>query len=372
MTRAHRKNHNLDKILQVVIFTLLLPVIYFSLFSIPIISAEETTYKLLAPLPLSGGGSLDTTTTASMYIPGMVMLIIGIAGVLAIVKIIYGGVVYISTDAIEGKSDGKQHIQDALWGLLLIISSWVILYTINPKLININLEIEKFQISGSFDDTNIGRVPTRQEIEDEKSITGCVNCVAIAPGYIDPSLIGTTPPKPPGEYGSGAAGCAATHACYVNGELGQKLLRLTRKINEVNASSLPIIGRKISWRVNEMFPPTTKHSHPCHNPDTPFAGMCVDASIDASECVGNNNCPRGPLSRDAWKLATFFEAANAEGLYLVYELPLNMQGRATQLYNEIKKIKPNLVLNQNQIVSINIRLEHFSIYLNRAVHDRRQ
>jgi len=102
----------------------------------------QTDYTLLAPIPLEGleGGDTEETTPGP-YIEGVFTLIIAIAGGLAVIKIIFGGIKYMSTDAFTGKSDAKETIQNALWGLLLVISSWLILSTINEDLVNFNLEI---------------------------------------------------------------------------------------------------------------------------------------------------------------------------------------------------------------------------------------
>jgi hypothetical protein len=42
-------------------------------------------------------------------------------------------------DAITGKEEGKARIQRALGGLLLALASYIILYTINPNLVSLNL-----------------------------------------------------------------------------------------------------------------------------------------------------------------------------------------------------------------------------------------
>lgn len=109
-------------------------------------------YTPLAPLPGTTSGDCvkdedgkisDCTTDIQTYLPGVFKLAIGIAGVLAVLMIIIGGVQYITTDAIQGKSEGKERIQNALWGLVLVLVSWILLYTINPKLTVFNLNIEK-------------------------------------------------------------------------------------------------------------------------------------------------------------------------------------------------------------------------------------
>ena len=110
-------------------------------------AAEETEYTLLQPIPLEDVDGDDTeTTTASDYIKGMFTLIIAVAGGLAVVKLIFGGIKYMSTDAFSGKSEAKDIIQNAVWGLLLVISAWLILYTVNPDLIKLDLSIPEYEI----------------------------------------------------------------------------------------------------------------------------------------------------------------------------------------------------------------------------------
>lgn len=126
----------MKKTFLLIIVSCLLPVAVFAQESF-----APTEYELLVPLP-----GIETTegsgkTTAAAYIPGLFALIIGIAGVLAVIKIIFGGIQYMSTDAFTGKSEAKATIQNALWGLLLAVSAWLILNTINPDLVNFDLNI---------------------------------------------------------------------------------------------------------------------------------------------------------------------------------------------------------------------------------------
>lgn len=102
---------------------------------IPVAYAQN--YTPLAPIP----GTVDSQgqVDISNYIPRVFTTLIGIAGVLAVVMIVIGGIQYMSTDAILGKSEGKEKIKNALWGLLLALGAWAILYTINPNLLNLNI-----------------------------------------------------------------------------------------------------------------------------------------------------------------------------------------------------------------------------------------
>ena len=119
---------------------LLLAVYYLLSTAVPALA--QTEYQLLAPIPLNGPSSGETpATTAELYIKGVFTLIIAVAGGLAVVRIIFGGIQYMSTDAFEGKSEAKTVIENAIWGPLLAISAWLILFTINPDLIEFDLTI---------------------------------------------------------------------------------------------------------------------------------------------------------------------------------------------------------------------------------------
>lgn len=113
----------------------------------PTPTPSPTEYTLLAPIPLQGAsGGVTETTNTNEYLRGLFQLIIGIAGGLAVVMIIYGGIIKMSSDAVSGQNKANDIISNAIWGLLLAIASWLILYTINPNLIDINLNIPAQEI----------------------------------------------------------------------------------------------------------------------------------------------------------------------------------------------------------------------------------
>ncbi len=75
-------------------------------------------------------------TNLQTYVPGLFKLSIGIAAVMAFVMITVGGIVYATSDSLTNKSEGRRYIENALWGLLLVIGAYVILNTINPKILS--------------------------------------------------------------------------------------------------------------------------------------------------------------------------------------------------------------------------------------------
>lgn len=84
---------------------------------------------------------LAAATTASGYLDNLYIWMLGIVGLSSLFALVYGGVLYIFSGAIESTSEAKRWIKNALWGLLLAATSWLILNTINPELVKkINIE----------------------------------------------------------------------------------------------------------------------------------------------------------------------------------------------------------------------------------------
>ncbi len=122
--------------------------------TLPSNSSPRTTggsayiYTLLAPMPGLLGTTIDTRTGLGTYLNTLYTAGIAIATGLAVLMIIFGGIQYVSSDAIGGKSDGKGKIQDAILGLLLAFMSYIILNTLNPDLLKNDLTLENVQTSG--------------------------------------------------------------------------------------------------------------------------------------------------------------------------------------------------------------------------------
>lgn len=104
------------------------------------------TYKALAPI--EGVTSNDEEVkTIEEYLPVLFNWGIAIAVILAILMTIYGGIKYMTTDAFTNKKDGKKIIQQAIVGLLLALSAWLILEQINPQILKPNTLTPKLNSS---------------------------------------------------------------------------------------------------------------------------------------------------------------------------------------------------------------------------------
>ena len=101
-------------------------------------------YNFLSPLP--GVGIFDPTSTAGpnslgRYLNPMITIFIGICGVLAVIMILMGGIEYMTSELVSSKEAGKERIRDALFGLLLALGAWTLLYTLNPDLLKSDVTV---------------------------------------------------------------------------------------------------------------------------------------------------------------------------------------------------------------------------------------
>lgn len=124
---------------------------------------ENRSYRLLAPFPGLSilfdpdlcqeqaalgkpvfGGSCDDQVSA--FINLGLKILIGAACVLLVLRIMFEGYKYITTDIPRLKVNAKSGLWDAVLGLVLALSSFLILNTINPKLLENTVNIDRLEI----------------------------------------------------------------------------------------------------------------------------------------------------------------------------------------------------------------------------------
>lgn len=121
---------------------------------------------------------------------------LGIAALLAVITITWGGFQYMTTDAIGDKKEGKEWITSAIYGLLIILFSYILLVTINPKIVNFSLfsgttnsTINSQSTSGT---SPTGNVPGNSNINTESGSVPTNNILNSTPGTTDTTV--TNPP----------------------------------------------------------------------------------------------------------------------------------------------------------------------------------
>ncbi len=113
---------------------------------------EEATQRPFTPIPPNPAvpipgvrftpateeGGIISVPYLAQYISGIYRLSVGLGAILAAIMIVYGGFRYMLSASAPGVSDGKTIIQDAFIGLVVLLSSFLILKTINPRLVEMN------------------------------------------------------------------------------------------------------------------------------------------------------------------------------------------------------------------------------------------
>lgn len=104
------------------------------------------SYTLLEPLPVIPGVGGGTSMDLNTYIGYIFKFSIAIAAFLAVIMIIWGGFEIMTSEAIPVKMEGKERIKNAIIGLIMVLASYLILNTIDPRLVQINTKIDPIKI----------------------------------------------------------------------------------------------------------------------------------------------------------------------------------------------------------------------------------
>src|SRR3990167_443589 len=113
-------------------------------------AAAQTLPEVTAPQPVSLEvriGELTQAANIAEYIAGIFRYALSIGGVIATVMVVYGGVKWLLAAGDSGKiSEAKTTITNAVLGLILLLGSYVILFTINPEIVRLRaLKIPSIQ-----------------------------------------------------------------------------------------------------------------------------------------------------------------------------------------------------------------------------------
>lgn len=95
------------------------------------------TYLPLEPLP--GGVGAQNGRDFPAFVAGLFRVLITFGGLFAVVMLTIAGIGYMLSESALDIEKAKDRAKAALWGLLLLMGSWLILNTINPNLLNFNL-----------------------------------------------------------------------------------------------------------------------------------------------------------------------------------------------------------------------------------------
>jgi len=120
------------------------------LFTFPAITfaVDCTTDKTTGFVPLAcyQGSALDTLyseNSLSGFFNKLFTFSLSIGAILAVVMIVWGGYLYMFKDSFASKLNAKEKITNAVIGLLLLLGIYLILYQINPQILNLDITFPK-------------------------------------------------------------------------------------------------------------------------------------------------------------------------------------------------------------------------------------
>lgn len=130
-------------------------------------SGGSSGFVALAPIP----GLTDiqyAPNGLAAFFNNLYKFAIGIAATLAVVEIIWGGLNISTQDSVSKKEEGKERIQNAIFGLVLVLSPVLVFSLINPNILNLSLNLPKIDLT----------TPTVQPITSGSCTAGQPGCTA--------------------------------------------------------------------------------------------------------------------------------------------------------------------------------------------------
>ncbi|QSH39182.1 hypothetical protein JXR01_02650 [Candidatus Kaiserbacteria bacterium] len=114
--------------------------VLFSLLVIP--SFVDAAYTPLA----NGLGNLDTENLGNFF-NNLFQIALTIGAVLAVLIIAVSGLQYMTTEAASGKGSSRERMQQAVLGLLMLLSVWLFFNEINPDILNLDFVLSPVNIT---------------------------------------------------------------------------------------------------------------------------------------------------------------------------------------------------------------------------------
>ena len=135
-------------------------------FFVPALALAAATVSISPNLP----GSLSVVSSPGGWIKSFYNYALFISGFLAFGAIVYGGIKYaIARGNPSQESEARQWIWSALLGMLLLAAAYLILYTVNPNLVNLSLpNLPQAQVNGAIGGVSAPQV-TQSQINAVKS-----------------------------------------------------------------------------------------------------------------------------------------------------------------------------------------------------------
>lgn len=303
---------------------------------------DPNCYEFLAPIPGLGNEQIvEGVTTGRVsidlkslsladYINKIFQIALGILMVLSVVMIVIAGVQYMTVESIYGKSDAKSRIVSSVVGLILALSIFIILDTINPKLLEVDFEdsVPEVLLNTVVDPAALDGDGTSPTVSNAPATAMCNN--RKDRGYwkgqnqLKLTKIAETASNVP-------LGSLVTDGVNINTGAPQGT-SISKKVelefsNRVKSMIQSLNNQGITTRITEAFGPSfLGHGSPCH-----YLGSCIDLATGSS--AGNatyteDNVEKIIRTADQNGLTAQFEFSNAQSqeAYASMQNELNSRG----------------------------------------------
>lgn len=107
-------------------------------------------YVPLEPLSITQGAPQNFCELINM----LFKVLIYVGGMLAVLYLVLGGITFMVSEVVNKRIVARQRIQGALWGLAILLTSWVVLNTLNPATISACNMLAPYQSNGIIGNGN--------------------------------------------------------------------------------------------------------------------------------------------------------------------------------------------------------------------------
>ncbi|HEY4487290.1 MAG TPA: hypothetical protein VI483_00830 [Candidatus Paceibacterota bacterium] len=73
------------------------------------------------------------------FLSALFTVALSVGGIIAVIRLVVAGYHYMGSDMWSSKGKAKEIIQDVVFGLLLLLGTYLILYQINPCILNLDI-----------------------------------------------------------------------------------------------------------------------------------------------------------------------------------------------------------------------------------------
>lgn len=109
-------------------------------------STKSSGFTALAPIPgLTDQGDVSSSSSLANFFNNLYKYLIGLAATLAVIEIIWGGLLISTQDSIGNHEEGKERIKGAILGLILVLSPVLVFSIINPSILNLSLNLPELK-----------------------------------------------------------------------------------------------------------------------------------------------------------------------------------------------------------------------------------